>query len=716
MAGGLNDPELEEFLRRVDELESVVAGEAVPDKPVEGSVSSAGDQASVQQQRESVDRTVINHAALRDDSGPTTIQRNGSPSQSRGPDDFMRALEADANERAEKRKKRKAVATVLKDQGNQAFQKGDFTRAVELYTQGLERLKDLVVLYTNRAQAYNKLEKFTEAMEDCRTALQLEANNVKALVHLGKAQQGLKDYQAAATTYQEILKIDEKHEKMVADYIAAVNLAESTAKSDMEAERLFNEGDVKATGVHEIVMKLKQPHRPTAYYVGGMRILSLTLNDDSSRAQFRTFGGFDLLTDHPIIQKSLDDAAAGEDLKSGAHDLMCTTLDLFTSAVMDNEENIVHLTHLSMVPAQVVDLLCNASSQLQSRCVRLVYTLSKNERGCCTVLQNLDVFRLLTALLTFLRDPRADSIGAIAADLLGQIQNERFVPRFSATVGDFEELNSAFEKLLLKNAKIHQAALLQSVRTIFALTKEKYVRNKMRTKNVIAAVVCTMERLIKNQSGPLNEMILVDLTGLLMNIFAESCPSEGMHKELKSLFGMMMQLLKSENTDMRQRAIGLLSRTLPNTSESVIDVTKQNVIPQIIDVMKSDGDRCSQYALKCLAVLTQRSEKAKKELVKTDQELQTIREQLTGDSGISIANAALIIGHCTQVPGLSASLVSSDIIKTLLSNTDTTGDAVKENCAIALAKLATTDERHLERLRELGGIGILHSCMKYVKQ
>ncbi|XP_038062670.1 uncharacterized protein LOC119733164 [Patiria miniata] len=39
---------------------------------------------------------------------------------------------------------------------------------------------------------------------------------------------------------------------MVAGYIAAVNLAESTAKSDMEAERLFSEGDVKATGVHEI--------------------------------------------------------------------------------------------------------------------------------------------------------------------------------------------------------------------------------------------------------------------------------------------------------------------------------------------------------------------------------------------------------------------------------------------------------------------------------
>ncbi|XP_038062759.1 uncharacterized protein LOC119733246 isoform X2 [Patiria miniata] len=164
-------------------------------------------------------------------------------------DNVMRALEADAKERATKRK---AEATVLKDQGNQAFNKGDYTRAVKLYTQGLEHLKDFVVLYTNRAQAYNKLEKFTEALEDCRTALQLEPNNVKALLHLGKAQQGLKDYEAAVRTYKEILKIDEKYEKMVAGYIAAVNLAEPTAKSDMEAKRLFSEGDVKATGVHEI--------------------------------------------------------------------------------------------------------------------------------------------------------------------------------------------------------------------------------------------------------------------------------------------------------------------------------------------------------------------------------------------------------------------------------------------------------------------------------
>ncbi|XP_022098527.1 tetratricopeptide repeat protein 12-like isoform X2 [Acanthaster planci] len=713
MAGDLNDPELEDFLCRVNELESIVKSDAVPDKQTEGSLSSAGSSDGVRRQKEPVDRTVINRAAFKDAS---TSQRSVGPSQSQTPDDFMKALEADANQRAEKRRKQKAEATVLKDQGNQEFQTGNYTRAVELYTEGLDRLKDFVILYTNRAQAYIKLEKFPEAIEDCQTALQLEPENVKALVHLGRAQQGLEDYETAIKTFQEIRKIDQKHEKMVTDYIAAVNLAESTARSNMEAEKLFSEGDIRATGVHETVMKLNQSNHPIPYYAGGMRVLSFTLNDDASRAQFRSFGGFDLLTDHSVIQQSLDDAAAGKDRKSDVQDLLCSTFDLLSTAVKDNEENIVHLINVPTTPSLLVNILSSASSEIQSRCVCLLYTVSRNPRGCCALLQHINVFRLLTSLLTFLRDPRADSISPLAADVLGHlIQSDRFVARFSATVGEFQELNSAFENLL-RNSKIQQSVLLESIRSMFTLTREKYVRNRMKTKGVIAAVVGTMERFSKKQSTPSMERILTDLISLLINVFAESCPSEGYQKELKSIFVMMMQLLESDNEELRQRAIGLLSRTLANTSESAVDVIKQNVIPKIVHVMKIDGDRCGQYASKCLAVLTQRSEIARKELVRVDKELKVICELLKGENSITIANAALIIGHCTQVPGLSGSLISTDIIKTLLSKTDTTSEAVKENCAIALAKLATTDDRHLERLRELGGIGILHSCMKYVKQ
>ena len=68
------------------------------------------------------------------------------------PDGFLRFMEADANERAMKRKKRREEATIFKNQGNEKFKMGNFLRAVELYTQGLERSKDFTILYTNRAQ------------------------------------------------------------------------------------------------------------------------------------------------------------------------------------------------------------------------------------------------------------------------------------------------------------------------------------------------------------------------------------------------------------------------------------------------------------------------------------------------------------------------------------------------------------------------------------
>ena len=66
---------------------------------------------------------------------------------------------------------------------------------------------------------------------------------------------------------------------LIPEYIAAARLAESSAASAMEAERLFNEGDAKATGVVQILSKLKQPHEPIPYYAGGIRLLGVALND-----------------------------------------------------------------------------------------------------------------------------------------------------------------------------------------------------------------------------------------------------------------------------------------------------------------------------------------------------------------------------------------------------------------------------------------------------
>ena len=45
-----------------------------------------------------------------------------------------------------------SILTALKEKGNEAFVKGDYGTAILCYSEGLEKLKDMKVLYTNRAQ------------------------------------------------------------------------------------------------------------------------------------------------------------------------------------------------------------------------------------------------------------------------------------------------------------------------------------------------------------------------------------------------------------------------------------------------------------------------------------------------------------------------------------------------------------------------------------
>ena len=68
---------------------------------------------------------------------------------------------------------KKKTAETCKTKGNLAFQRQDYRRAVELYTQGLALNASHTVLLTNRAAAYIQLHQYTDAVADAQCAVDL---------------------------------------------------------------------------------------------------------------------------------------------------------------------------------------------------------------------------------------------------------------------------------------------------------------------------------------------------------------------------------------------------------------------------------------------------------------------------------------------------------------------------------------------------------------
>jgi len=89
-----------------------------------------------------------------------------------------------------------------KEAGNEAFKNGQWQAACEHYTRGIDldpglQSSFMATLKCNRAAALGKLGKHLACVEDCDAVLELEADNVKALLRRSAAKIALNDTQGA---------------------------------------------------------------------------------------------------------------------------------------------------------------------------------------------------------------------------------------------------------------------------------------------------------------------------------------------------------------------------------------------------------------------------------------------------------------------------------------------------------------------------------------
>ncbi|GAB7331510.1 hypothetical protein MBLNU13_g02907t1 [Cladosporium sp. NU13] len=111
-----------------------------------------------------------------------------------------------------------AAADALKEQGNKAFKSGDFAAAEDFYTQAVQKFSRNPLLFTNRANARLKLQRWEGAVNDCLKSIEISnaasgpgggrAQNHKAYYFLAQAQLSLhhpnEALSSALTAYEQV--------------------------------------------------------------------------------------------------------------------------------------------------------------------------------------------------------------------------------------------------------------------------------------------------------------------------------------------------------------------------------------------------------------------------------------------------------------------------------------------------------------------------------
>ncbi|KFZ56116.1 Tetratricopeptide repeat protein 12, partial [Antrostomus carolinensis] len=687
-------------------LANLVQGLNSPDPTVkEKSIAEAEkrireqETSKEEESKTTVNRTVINTRASVRGFFPFEVKAvcNG----------FLAILEKDAKERAKRRKRNEHLANALKEKGNDAFRKGDYIVAIQRYTEGLEKLKDKRELYTNRAQAYLKMHEYEKAIGDCEWALKCDGTCIKAYFLMGKAQLALKHYSESRQCYEKILQIDPQKERLFKDCMTEVNLEEKRMKDEERAMKEAQSGRLAALSIEELLQKLARPDQNILYYTGGIRLLTGTMKDCTGQTLFRTNNGFSILKDNEIVRRGF----CAERKNTAEVDLCVSLLFLWQAVCTGNEENQRLLLTCPDVNAQLPKLLSSGVSGIQKETLALISLYSDNENGRRLLVRQQDLTKWLQILMTFVNntDARASSAMNILSDLT---EEERFKTqcRVMFSTGALP----LFTQLLTSAKLVNQAALARCIGIVGNLCADLVIRTQMADCRECwqACLKLVDERF--DVSTPEYRECLFAVLGLMMNLLLES--NVIIQYFAVDISGKCMSLLGDKDGRIVTRAIGVLSRILPASLSAVEEVVKGGVVKKMIRFLKAGGQVTSSYAIKTLSVCTRSNSQAREDLVKSDKGFSVLLKLLDSENEMIVGNAAFCLGQCLVVPGAATSLLDSNVVMILLKHAggDATRTSVQENAAIALGKLCVAEPRHIFQLRELNGLAILNSSMKYV--
>ncbi|XP_051842949.1 tetratricopeptide repeat protein 12 isoform X1 [Antechinus flavipes] len=705
MAKEKEERDLEKFLKNVDEISTLVQDLNSDDFDVcERAMDEAEKRLQFQEDQEEDEcRTTLNKTMI----SPPQVPTEQVDVDDSNPDAFMKIIENDARERAKRRKENKSLANAFKEKGNEAFLKGDYEMAVHYYTEGLKKLKDMKVLYTNRAQAYMKLEEYEKALVDCEWALKCDENSTKAYFHMGKAHLALKNYSMARQCYQKILEINPKLQVQVKDSLNKVDQKEKAELQEKLALQELKSGKEAAVTTKNLLEALSNADQIPLFYAGGVQLLTELMEDCTEQTLFRTHNGFSIINDNKVIKRCF----ATEE-KDEIEEILCiAVLKLWHAVCTENEENQQLLLTHSDVDVLLPSLLTSKMPSIQQHTLSLLLLFCQTENGRILVLSHMDLTRLLQALVLFVNISEEKECRTAMQLLTDLALEERFKTLIQNNLPALLTLIS-----ILNIPEIaYPSTLLQCIAIMGNLSTDAAIRKQM--SDCEECWDACFRLMVKCEENVIlfRETLYATL-GFMMNLSLESVSITEVLAE--QVTRKCVSLLNSEDGGILTRAAGVLSRVLFASMQAVEEAVKAGVMKIMIKFLKAGGQTASRYAIKILAVCTNINYLAREEVIRLDKKFNLLIKLLEAEDEIIAGNAALCIGNCVEVPGSASALLKSDIVKILLklAGGDTKEASVQLNAGIALGKLCTAEPRHTAQLENLHGIEILNSTMKYIQK
>ncbi|PNJ75947.1 TTC12 isoform 6 [Pongo abelii] len=703
------EKDLQKFLKNVDEISNLIQ-EMNSDDPVVQQKAVLETEKRLllmeEDQEEDECRTTLNKTMI---SPPQTAMKSAEEINSEA---FLASVEKDAKERAKRRRENKVLADALKEKGNEAFAEGNYETAILCYTEGLEKLKDMKVLYTNRAQAYMKLEDYEKALVDCEWALksfsfmQCDEKCTKAYFHMGKANLALKNYSVSRECYKKILEINPKLQTQVKDYLNQVDLQEKADLQEKEARELLDSGKNTAVTTKNLLETLSKPDQIPLFYAGGIEILTEMIKECTEQTLFRTHNGFSIISDNKVIRRCFSTAG-----KDAVEETVCVSvLKLWQAVCSGNEENqhvlVMHHDRARLLAA----LLSSKVLAIRQQSLALLLQLTQTESGRSLIINHLDLTRLLEALVSFLdfSDKEANTAMGLFTDLALE---ERFQVWFQANLPG---VLPALTGVLKTDPKVSSSsALCQCIAIMGNLSAEPATRRHMAACEEFGDGCLDLLARCEEDVDLFREVIYT-LLGLMMNLCLQApFVSEVWAVEVSR---RCLSLLNSQDGGILTRAAGVLSRTLSSSLKIVEEALRAGMVKKMMKFLKTGGETASRYAIKILAICTNSYHEAREEVIRLDKKLSMMMKLLSSEDEVLVGNAALCLGNCMEVPNVASSLLKTDLLQVLLklAGSDTQKTAVQVNAGIALGKLCTAEPRFVAQLRKLHGLEILNSTMKYI--